>query len=450
MRWTWLAMVVAVGSAIQMEARADEATPPSGFRALFNGVDLTGWHGMNSDPRKIWAMSAEDQAKQKADSLADVNAHWSAQNGELVNDGHGLYLTTNEEFSDYELWIDYKTVPKADSGIYLKATPQVQIWDSTNEAVLKLGADKGSGGLWNNSPGKAGKDPLVLADRPFGEWNRFRILQTGARTSIWLNKQLVVDHAVLENYWDRKQPLFRQGPIQLQTHGGEIRWKNIYIRELSPSEANAVLAVQNDDGFEPIFNGRDLTGWKGPVDDYEVVDGAIRCKPGKGGVLHTEKKYADFVARLEFRLPPGGNNGLAIRYPGAGNAAYQGMTELQVLDNDAKQYEKLDVRQYHGSAYGMAAAVRGYLRPTGQWNFQEVTVVGSTIRVELNGSVILDADLSTITEYMANSPHPGKELKEGHFGFAGHNDPVEFRSLKIKSLPPAAPAAAPVESSGAK
>ena len=110
------------------------------------------------------------------------------------------------------------------------------------------------------------------------------------------------------------------------------------------------------------------------------------------------------------------------------------MTELQVLDNEAEMYAKLDKRQYHGSAYGMAAAHRGYLRPVGQWNYQEVTVKGSTIKVELNGTPILDTDLSKITEYMANSPHPGKERTSGYFGFAGHGDAVEFRNIFVKPI----------------
>ena len=134
-------------------------------------------------------------------------------------------------------------------------------------------------------------------------------------------------------------------------------------------------------------------------------------------------------------MPPGGNNGLAIRYPGTGDGAYTGMCELQVLDTEHQNYTKIDPRQTHGSAYGMVAAHRGYLRPTGQWNFQQVTVKGSTIKVELNGVTILDTDLSKITEYLANSPHPGKERTRGFFGFAGHNDPVEFRAIAIKPLP---------------
>ena len=187
-------------------------------------------------------------------------------------------------------------------------------------------------------------------------------------------------------------------------------------------------------GFTSLFNGTDLTGWAGAVDNYEVRDGAIVCKAGKGGTLHTKEAYGDFVVRFEFRLPPGGNNGLAIRYPGNGDPAYTGMCELQVLDSEHPKYAKLDPRQYHGSAYGMAAARRGHLRPTGEWNEQQVTVQGSRITVELNGTTILDADLKDVTEFLDGKAHPGKDLKEGFFGFAGHGDAVMFRSIAIKRL----------------
>jgi hypothetical protein len=410
--------------------------PPDGFEALFNGKDLSGWHGMGtSDPQEFAELSEAERAKVRTASLADITAHWTVKDGELINDGHGLYLTTDEWFEDIELLVDYKTVPLADSGIYLRGTPQVQIWDFREEGgKWNIGADKGSGGLWNNSAGAAGKDPSELADKPFGEWNRFKIRQVGARTSVWLNGKHVVDNAIMENYFDRNAPLIRSGSVQLQTHGGEIRWRNVFARKIDAAEANEILSAIDNDGFQSIFNGENFDGWAGPLDNYKVVDGTIMCKEGKGGTIYTNEVYEDFVVRLEFKLPPGGNNGLAIRYPGSGDTAYAGMTELQVLDNTAEKYARLDKRQYHGSAYGMAAAHRGYLRPVGEWNYQEVTVKGTTIKVELNGSVILDADLSTVSDFMANSPHPGKDLKEGHFGFAGHSDPVQFRNVRIKKL----------------
>jgi len=410
--------------------------PPNGFTALFNGKDLTGWHGMGHfDPRKLWAMNDDERSKKRAADMEDYKKHWRVENGELVNDGNGPYATTDKEYGDIEMLIEYKTVPLADSGIYLRANPQVQIWDYTTEGgKWNLGADKGSGGLWNNSAGAAGKDPLVLADKPFGEWNSFRIIQVGDKTTIFLNGKLVVDHAALENFWDRSKPLWQKGPIQLQTHGGEIRWRNIFIREIAAEEANTLLAKRDASGFRSIFNGKDLSGWAGPIDNYEVRDGAILCKSGKGGTIYTKEEYSDFVARLEFKLPPGGNNGLAIRFPGSGDTAYVGMCELQVLDNSAEQYKKLDPRQYHGSAYGMVAAHREFLRQVGEWNFQQVTVKGSTIKVELNGATILETDLSKVTDYMDGKAHPGKDRKSGHFGFAGHNDPVKFRNIEIKRL----------------
>jgi hypothetical protein len=410
-------------------------TPPEGFTALYNGKDLTGWRGGDTfDHRKYLSMSPEERQKQDEKWTADMQSHWKAEGDELVNDGHGKYATTTKDYGDFELLVDYKTVPLADSGIYLRGVPQVQIWDYTEKAKFNLGADKGSGGLWNNSPGAPGKDPAVLADKPFGQWNKFRILMVGSRVSVWLNDKMVVDHAIMENYYDRKKPVPAKGPIELQTHGGEIRWRNVFIREIGADEANKILSAHNNSGFTPVFNGKDFTGWAGPVSEYDVKDGAIVCKPKKGGTIYTKEEYSDFVARVEFKLPPGGNNGLAIRYPGNGDTAYVGMCELQVLDNDATMYGKLDPRQYHGSAYGMAAAERGYLRPTGEWNFEEVTVKGSTIKVELNGAVILDTDLSKIHDYMAKSAHPGKDRTSGHFGFAGHNDPVAFRAVEIKKL----------------
>lgn len=421
---------------VKKEVPPSSSTPPAGFVNLFNGKDFGNWWGFGtSDPRKFKALPPAEQAKLKESNMKDILAHWKVEGNEIVNDGKGLYLTTEKEFADYELHLEYKMLPKGDSGVYLKYTPQVQIWDFLDKEKFKIGADKGSGGLWNNSPGAPGKDPLVLADKPFGEWNKFRIIQVGARTTIYLNDKLVVDNAILENYFDRKLPLLYKGAIQLQTHGSEIRWKNIFIKELSPDEANKHLASKVNTGFESIFDGKTLKGWTGSNDNYEVVDNSIQCKKGKGGVLYTEKKYSDFVVRLEFMVPPGGNNGLAIRYPGGNkDSAYIGMTELQVLDNEDAKYAKLDARQYHGSSYGMAAAHRGYLRAPNTWNYQEVTVKGSTIKVELNGNIILDTDLSKITEYMAKTPHPGKDLKEGHFGFAGHSDPVRFRNLQIKPI----------------
>ncbi len=350
-------------------AQAETASPASPFRdftPLFNGKDLTGWWGEGTtDPKTYLKLDPDALAQRKKASIEDpkngIKAHWSVQDGELVNDGHGHYLTTDRNYGDFELLLEYRTVPKADSGVYLRGIPQVQIWDYTEEAKFKIGGDKGSGGLWNNSPGAPGKDPLVRADQPLGQWNRMRIVMVGEFVTVQLNDKLVVDHARMENYFNRKEPMPKAGPIQLQTHGGEIRWRNIQVREITGDEANAILRSGGPDkpaaALRSLFNGKDLTGWKGPVDNYEVREGAIACKPGKGGTIYYDEEFADFHARLEFRLPPGGNNGLAIRYPGNGDAAYAGLCELQVLDDNYEALRgKIDPRQAHGSVYGMVAA----------------------------------------------------------------------------------------------
>ena len=228
-----------------LKLHAESPKPPEGFRALFNGQDLTGWYGLN--PHSV----AKQQGEQKEATLKkmrdEFSKYWTVENGELVNDGKGPYATTDEEFEDIEFLIEYKTVAKADSGIYLRGTPQVQIWDTTKEGgKWDRNADKGSGGLFNNSKGAAGQLPLVHADKPFGEWNSFRIRQIGDMTWVWLNDKLVVDGAVMENYWDpsRKTPLPAKGPIMLQTHGGEIRWRNIFVREIGEEEARKILTAE--------------------------------------------------------------------------------------------------------------------------------------------------------------------------------------------------------------
>jgi hypothetical protein len=434
-----VAGVAAIAATGAGKARAQQETPGGGgFVTLFNGKDLSGWHGLATmDPRKFEAMSADEKAKALEKGAEDLKKHWRVQDGVIINDGQGAYLTSDKDYGDIELKVDFKIGPQGDSGVYLRGNPQVQIWDFTEPRYARMGANKGSGGLWNNSPGAPGKDPLVLADKPIGEWNTFRIIQVGERTTVYLNDKLVVDHARWENFWDkdRKTPVVPRGPIQLQTHDHEIHWRNIAVREIPPDEANKILAEHGAQGFKPIFNGQNLATWGGPIENYEVVGGVLRCKPHKGGTIYYNEELKDFAARVEFRLPPGGNNGLAIRYAGHGDTAYEGMCELQILDDGDKRYAStLDPRQAHGSAYGMVPAKRGYLRPVGEWNFEEVTVKGSKIKVEVNGTVILDTDLADVKEFMHNSPHPGKDRTSGYFGFAGHSDPVEFRNVSIKPL----------------
>lgn len=437
---------------------AHAAQPPAGFTALFNGQDLSGWRGGTTyDHRKLLELPAAERdaliAKWTASltELKEGKPHWRAENNVLVNDGQGGYATTEKDYGDFELRLDFKLAPGADSGVYLRGVPQIQIWDPTMPDPKGHGYAKGSGGLWNNTKDTPGRDPLVRADKPVGEWNALRVVMVGSRVSVWLNKKLVVDHAPLENYYDKnnkklkpgeRRPIPAQGPIQLQTHGGATHWRNIFIREINAAEANKLLAGHGKQGFKPILKGNALDGWAGAVDSVDIKNGTIVWREKKGGVLYWNKELGDFQARLQFKLPPGGNNGLAIRYPGKGNAAYDGVTELQVIDENyyasrGQPEKKLDPRQQHGSVYGMVPAIPGYQRPLGEWNFQEVTVKGSNLKVELNGTVILDTDVSKVdlATVMDKKAHPGKDRTRGFFGFAGHNDPVAFKDVAIKELP---------------
>ena len=239
--------------ALTMSQAIAQNQPPDKFTALFNGKDLAGWRGGNTfDPAKLAAMTPAERTSQIEKWTASMKEHWRVEDGELVNDGNGDYATTDKDFGDFELWIDYKTVAGADSGIYLRGSPQVQIWDINQPSRAEnpdRNPNKGSGGLFNNTPRTPGRDPLMVADKPFGEWNHFRILMVDSRVSVWLNDKLVVDHAILENYFakDRKGPVPRTGPIQLQTHGGEIRWRNIFVREIGKEEAGKILAAHAKD-----------------------------------------------------------------------------------------------------------------------------------------------------------------------------------------------------------
>jgi hypothetical protein len=219
---------------------------PAGFTALFNGKDLSGWRGRQPDydPRAEAALSKDDLAAKQAQWNAARDLHWKvdAAKGELVSDGQSPHLVTVKDYGDFELYVDWLMVNhNGDSGIYLRGYPQVQIWDPDNPREVQNGAPKGSGALWNDNDNNPGKWPLVKADKPVGEWNTFRIKMIGSRAWVWFNGQATVDGQVLDNYFNRSAPIVPAGCIGLQTHGSEIRFRNIYVREIPPAEAKATL-----------------------------------------------------------------------------------------------------------------------------------------------------------------------------------------------------------------
>ncbi len=197
--------------------------PPAGFTALFNGKDLTNWKGLVANPPKRAAMSKEELAAAQEQADQRMRDHWHPFDGMLVFDGKGDSLCTIKDYGDFELLVDWKIKEKGDSGIYLRGSPQVQIWDTQNFNL-------GSGGLYNNQ--KNPSKPICEADNPIGEWNSFRIIMVGERVTIYLNDVLVVDNVILENYWERDKPIYPTGQIELQNHGNTLYFKNIYIREL--------------------------------------------------------------------------------------------------------------------------------------------------------------------------------------------------------------------------
>ncbi len=636
----FLACLVATAASV---AVAKPAVAPTGWTALFNGRDLAGWRGRpHFDPAKEAEGTPEERAKRQAEWDADMRQHWKVEHGVIVSDGHGVFLTTDRDFGDFELVLEWMLPAScADSGIYLRGNPQVQIWDPACERDFKHGCEKGSGGLWNNATDAAGKWPLVKADKPIGEWNTTRITMKGDRVTVVLNGQVVVNDAPLANYFQKGQPLPARGPIQIQTHGAPMHVRNVFVRDLGTFDLSApdwrdlgeadftnvncaddtwawtpdgvkcsgqpvgvirtkepiadfemslewrhlsdggnsgvflwapkaaldsikpgqlppggievqvldhgftaqyeassgkkadwfttdgdvfpvgsstmkpfpptaprgsrsfpkerhslgtpawnhyfIRAVQgevrlwvnghevsggsecnpssgylclesegapvefrrmkireiaaagspaSEEGFVRLFDGTTLDGWQGAVDGYEAVNGEIRSKPGVGGNLLTASEYGDFELRFEFRLTPGANNGLAIRVPPQGDAAFQGI-ELQILDDGHEKYKDIKPWQAHGSIYGVVAAERGTcLKPAGEWNTEEVTVQGSHIKVVVNGKTIVDADTAPFRDGRPTpdgQAHPGLARTKGHLGFAGHHDEVHFRNIRLRN-----------------
>jgi len=255
---------------------------------------------------------------------------------------------------------------------------------------------------------------------------------------VWLNGAQITDFQHTEK---TTEGIPEKGTICLQIHPGgngydqsQARFRNIYIRPLKSTDAvNVRTTEEKAEDFISLFNSKDLTGWVGSKETYGVKDGVLFCCKGTGRNIYTEKEYDNYILRFEFKLEPGSNNGLGIRTPLEGDAAYVGM-ELQILDNTAEKYSNLHDWQYHGSIYGVVPAKCGFLKPVGDWNFQEIVVDGHHITVNLNGTTIVDADIKEASRNgtLDGKEHPGLLNQTGHIGFLGHGDYVEFRNIRIR------------------
>src|SRR5262245_48219602 len=215
-----------------------------------------------------------------------------------------------------------------------------------------------------------------------------------------------------------------------------VAWLWAGLCAVSLGDDKSVAKDEKANGFVPVFDGKSLQGWTGAVNGYKVEDGSIVCIKEKGGNLYTQKEYSDFVLRFEFKLEPGANNGIGIRAPLQGDAAYVGM-EIQVLDDTAEAYKNIKPYQHHGSVYGVAPAKPGHLKKVGEWNTEEITADGRHIKVVLNGETIVDVDLDKVApegKTIDGNKHPGLKRDKGHIGFLGHGSRVEFRNLRIKEI----------------
>jgi hypothetical protein len=355
-----------------------------GYRApLFNGRDLDGWQVTGCEA--------------------------VVEGGVLVLKAGDGFVRTNERHANFVLELDWRARRETnyDSGIYIRADlpPAGSAWPKRYQINLKDG-DEG------HLLGSPAANNSALVKR--GQWNHFKLTAVGNKAELEINGRKAWMGADLEN---------ADGFIGLQSEvdgGGQFEFRNIELTDLD---------------FEPLFNGRDLTGLTGDTRGYTVEDGSLVCPQNGGGNLYTDSEYGDFSFRFDFKLTSGGNNGVGIRAPVKGDAAYVGM-EIQILDDSADRYRSIQPWQAHGSIYGIVPAKRGFLKPVGEWNHEEILARGRQITVILNGTVIVDADIDKVSQpkTVDGKSHPGLANTTGHIGFLGHGARIEFRNMRIKDL----------------
>jgi hypothetical protein len=372
------------GAWIFFVCAAATAAESAVFQAsLFNGRDLDGWQVTGCEA--------------------------VVENGLLVLKSGDGFVRADERHGDFVLELDWRARRRSnyDSGIYIRADLPVlgKPWPNRYQVNLKQGGE-------GNLLGVKGGTSSGLAKA--GEWNHFKLTVVGDQAELEINGQKAWKTSGLEN---------ADGYIGLQSEvdgGGQFEFRDITVTDLD---------------FTRLFNGKDLTGWTGDTSGYSVEHGSLVCRPDGGGNLLTTSEHADFSFRFDFKLTSGGNNGVGIRAPLKGDPAYVGM-EIQILDDGNERYSTIQPWQAHGSIYGVVAAKRGFLKPVGQWNHEEIIARGRQITVILNGTTIVDANLDQAAkpQTLDGKSHPGLTRDQGHIGFLGHGARVEFRNMRIKEF----------------
>ena len=341
----------------------NENPQTGGYLSIFNGKNLDGWKGLVENPIKRAKMSAKElaAAQKKADAVAKTG--WIVEDGILLFTGKGDNLCTEKQYGDFEMLVDWKLYPgpEPDAGTTCAAPVRSGIRPRERWCTGWIGRFV--------QPENPSKPPKVAPEG--GEWNTFRIRMVGERVSVWLNGELVTDNVTRTTGIAASRSSRSNRSNYRHT---AARWPTATSSSRrSAAEPFQLSDEEKKEGFRILFDGTNLDQWIGNKRDYVVESGNIVLYPSQnfGGNLYTKEQFDNFVFRFEFMLTPGANNGLGIRTPLEGDAAYVGM-ELQILDNDAPIYKDLQAYQYHGSVYGVIPAKRGYLKPTGEWNYQEV------------------------------------------------------------------------------
>lgn len=406
--------------------------PPKGFVALFNGKDISGWQGLagkGGNPLSRMKMSPQQLATAQAAADQQAREHWQAKDGVLVFDGKGKSLCTKKKYGNFEMYVDWKIHEKGDSGIYVRGAPQIQIWDPKHAKGV------GSGGLYNNkqNPSK----PLVVADNPIGEWNTFFIRMVGERVTVKLNGKLVTDNVILENYWDRKQPIFAREQIELQNHGNTLYFRNIYIRELPDVET---AATRSDQNFFALYDGSSLSSWNFEKGGWTIdEDGNLARQPGKrGNYIWSKESFDDFTLDLDFKMSKGCNSGVFVRTANPKSPVQTGI-EIQILDSHGRS--GLGAHAC-GAIYDLVAPTTDAARAAGKWNHMTVTAKGSKLSVVLNSKLVAQMDLDRWAEAGKNPDGTKNKFKtalkdfkrSGFIGFQDHGKPVWLRNVRVKRL----------------